>query len=37
MKYKLKKRKLIFHKNAISVQSYGIEAFMPFEELVDIK
>ena len=33
----VKEEKTGISQNAISVQSYGIEVFMPFEELVDIK
>jgi len=33
----IKEERLGIPQNAISVQSYGIEVFMPFEELVDIK
>ncbi len=33
----IKEEKTGIPQNAISVQSYGIEVFMPFEELVDIK
>ena len=33
----IKEEKIEIPQNAISVQSYGIEVFMPFEELVDLK
>ena len=33
----IKEEKTGIPQNAISVRSYGIEVFMPFEELVDIK